>query len=279
MQIRNMTVLDLGAGLRLNEIAGWNQTAADWRRFLEASPTGCFVAEADGQVRGTVTTIPFEDRFAWIGMVLVDPQYRGKGFGTRLLQKAIEYLEAVKIPSIKLDATSQGKPLYEKLGFVTEYEIERWSLRRSIQKSEVPEFSASELPASLMEWDRDAFGADRSALLQSLHVDAPKFTQALYNEDRLRAYALGRRGSFADHLGPWIADEEESARKVLERFLAASNRETLIVDCPQSNVMVGSLLKSSGFNVARNLTRMYRGVNHNPGRPQFVCAITGPEFG
>jgi N-acetylglutamate synthase-like GNAT family acetyltransferase len=77
-----MTKLDLPAGVRLNQIAGWNQTASDWERFLEVSPEGCFVAELNGQVCGTVTTISFQSRFAWIGMVLVDPQCRGRGMGT-----------------------------------------------------------------------------------------------------------------------------------------------------------------------------------------------------
>ncbi len=130
-RLRQMTARDLPAGMRLKEIAGWNQTRGDWERFLLASPQGCFVAEADGEVVGTAATISYEGRFAWIGMVLVDPARRGQGIGTKLLEKAIEYLDGCGIPSMKLDATPQGKPLYEKLGFVTEYEIERWQLQRT----------------------------------------------------------------------------------------------------------------------------------------------------
>jgi GNAT superfamily N-acetyltransferase len=125
-----MTRQDIPAGIRLKELAGWNQTAADWNYFLAASPEGCFVAEVDGHVRGTATTISFENRFAWIGMVLVDPEFRSQCFGTKLLERTIEYLDQQKMPTMKLDATPQGKPLYEKLGFVTEYGIERWILKR-----------------------------------------------------------------------------------------------------------------------------------------------------
>ncbi|MGB8295229.1 MAG: GNAT family N-acetyltransferase, partial [Polyangia bacterium] len=89
-----MTPADVAAGMRLKEIAGWNQTQEDWERFLRASPEGCFVAEWNGQVVGTVTTIVYEGRFAWIGMVLVDPQMRGKGIGTALLEKAIDHLDS-----------------------------------------------------------------------------------------------------------------------------------------------------------------------------------------
>src|SRR5437016_13692847 len=76
MRLRIMTKQDIPAGLRLNTLSGWNQTAVDWDRFLANSPRGCFVMEDDTQVVGTAATISYENRFAWIGMVLVDPEYQ-----------------------------------------------------------------------------------------------------------------------------------------------------------------------------------------------------------
>ena len=130
MRIRVMTEQDIPAGLRLNTLSGWNQTSADWERFLASSPQGCFVMEDGTKVVGTAATICYENRFAWIGMVLVDPEYRKQGIGTQLLNKSIEHLDHSNISTIKLDATPLGKPLYAKLGFVNEFEIERWVLKR-----------------------------------------------------------------------------------------------------------------------------------------------------
>jgi ribosomal protein S18 acetylase RimI-like enzyme len=39
-----------------------------------------------------------------------------RGIGTRLLEAAIKHFDDRKISTIKLDATPQGKPLYEKIG-------------------------------------------------------------------------------------------------------------------------------------------------------------------
>lgn len=280
-----MRKADIPAGMRLKEIAGWNQTASDWERFLEASPQGCFVAEHDGRVCGTATTISFENRVAWIGMVLVDPEYRGQGIGTRLLVRAIEYLNDLQITAIKLDATPQGKPLYEKLQFVAEYEIERWTLRRPASEMAKQSGSGSreplsqELLESIFDADRESFGADRSPLLKSLHGDAPEFTAGIWNAGGIEGYALGRRGSFADHLGPWMARNGTTARSLLETFLARSRREVVVVDSLKSNAAGGELLRSFGFSYSRPLTRMYRGRNDHPGRPDLLCAILGPEFG
>ena len=46
--IRRMTIDDLGLGIKLGGQAGWNQTEADWRRFIELEPEGCFVGELNG---------------------------------------------------------------------------------------------------------------------------------------------------------------------------------------------------------------------------------------
>ena len=292
-QLRTMTAADISAGMRLKEIAGWNQTKEDWERFLQADPEGCFVAEWNGQVVGTVTTIIYENRFAWTGMVLVDPRLRGKGIGTALLLKAIEHLDSKKIPCVKLDATPQGKPIYTRLGFRIEYEIERHSLTReamhpdpvtendgaSIKTNAFVARDAAEQIEALLEMDREIFGADRSALLRSLAGCAPELVTVTHTGNALKGFALGRKGSLADHLGPWAAWDRLAAREVLEGFLLRSQRHVVFVDMVRDNPWAPALLAANGFRFSRSLTRMYRGENAHPGRPEFLCAILGPEFG
>jgi GNAT superfamily N-acetyltransferase len=284
MHLRVMTKQDVPAGLRLKDLAGWNQTAGDWNRFLDASPEGCFVAEENGLVCGTATTISYANRFAWIGMVLVDPEHRKRGIGTQLLKKTIEYLDQQKIPTMKLDATPQGRPLYEKLGFVDEYEIERWILKRPpgtntrTAKSNFTPLTEAQLEL-IFRMDQEVFGVDRSSLLRSLHDETPQFAISDCRNGGQHGYVFGRRGSFADHLGPWMANAKDSAKKLLDEFLVRSSRENLVVDCLKANAMAGELLRAHGFVFSRNLTRMYRGPNAHAGNPASLCAIVGPEFG
>jgi ribosomal protein S18 acetylase RimI-like enzyme len=285
MRLRIMTEADIPAGMRLKEISGWNQTPEDWERFLNVHPNGCFLAEVDSRVVGTAATIPYEGKFAWIGMVLVDPEYRGRGIGTRLLEKAIGFLDEGKIPTMKLDATPLGKPLYEKLGFVTEYEIERLALNRDPEQlSNLEPTNAQHLISSseleiVMARDAELFGADRSGLLKSLHRESPELISALWNAGKLIGYVFGRKGSFADHLGPLMATDAETCQKLVAAFLRGSSREKLIVDCLKSAGFGGDMLRQQGFHYSRTLTRMFRGENRFPGKHGELCAILGPEFG
>jgi len=278
LHLRVMTPDDIPAGMRLKELANWNQNRGDWERFLAASPEGCFVAEADGRVVGTVATIIFEKRFAWVSMALVDPVMRGQGIGTKLLEQSIAHLDGCHIASMKLDATPQGKPIYEKLGFKSEYGIERWMLKRPDASGSVARAEAPELEEALT-LDREVFGADRSGLLRSMAREAPEFVFQTRSGGELTGYAFGRRGSRADQLGPWMARNEASAREILDEFLRRASQKLIFVDVMCDNPWGLPLLRARGFEHSRPFTRMFRGRNDFPGRPDIQVAIMGPEFG
>jgi ribosomal protein S18 acetylase RimI-like enzyme len=277
IRLRLMTSDDIPDAMRLKEIAGWNQTIADWRRFLSVGPQGCFVAEHDGRAIGTVTTIVYENRFAWIAQLLVDPEYRGRGIGTQLLEQAIGYLDSQNLACMKLDATPLGKPLYEKLGFATEYELERWMLKRRVGEQAAQD-KDTRIDA-VLSLDREIFGADRSQLLRSLAEEAPEFALAARRNGAIVGYTFARHGALADQLGPWMANNEDVAAELLDEFLRRSGRELLFVDCMLNNPWALGLVKARGFEFSRPLTRMFRGTNKYPGQPELLCASLGPEFG
>ena len=280
---RALTRTDIPDAMRLKDEAGWNQTPQDWERFISASPLGCFAAEKEGRLVGTTTTITYGGSLAWIGMVLVDSRHRGEGIGTELLDRAIACLLSAGVPTMKLDATPQGKPIYAKRGFLEECRTERWILRRRAVEPGNADRRASDdvpiLPAGVLSLDRESFGADRSGLLLSLAAAAPELVLLNRSRGDLRGYALGRHGSTADHLGPWAASEPDVAGELLDEFLLRATRDIVYVDRACGNPWVRALLQARGFEPSRPLIRMYRGTRGPPGRPGSLCAILGPEFG
>src|SRR5436190_13102708 len=170
-QVRLMTTGDVAAAIELSTAAGWNQMPEDWQMLMELEPHGCLAIEADGQVVSTTTLLGYSQRLAWIGMVLTSANYRGRGFARRLLAAALDRADSLGIETVKLDATDDGKPIYEKFGFKAEQPVERWSRLASAQSHSLePKRSShfSSLSPHLRELDRQAFGTDRSSILQAL---------------------------------------------------------------------------------------------------------------
>src|SRR4030095_5289656 len=124
--LRSMQPGDIDSAMKLSEAEGWNQTEKDWELFLENDGNICLVAESGNMVVGTTTAINYSNQVAWIGMVLVNKEFRGRGISQSLLTRVIEKLERCK--SIKLDATPQGQQVYKKLGFEDEYLIDRMTI-------------------------------------------------------------------------------------------------------------------------------------------------------
>jgi GNAT superfamily N-acetyltransferase len=120
--IRLLTENDLNDAVELSSSAGWNQRADDWSMLMRHAPGGAFGAFADEQLLGTAIGLDY-GTFGWIAMMLVNPEYRGQGFGKQLLEAAMRAIPD-GVP-IRLDATPMGRPLYQRYGFEDEEMLTR----------------------------------------------------------------------------------------------------------------------------------------------------------
>jgi GNAT superfamily N-acetyltransferase len=286
LRLRLMSVADLPFADSVRAQAGWNQTLDDWKRFLAMEPDGCFVAEWNGARAGTATTTIYGTELAWIGMVLVHPDYRRRGIGQALLGRCVEYLRGRGVRCIKLDATPLGKPVYDRLGFKEEWTLTRWERGKPGPRPIVPDSSARNWRAGdarlAHSLDVAAFGVSRQRLLEAL---APQSSGALVVESAsgcIEGYGLIRNGSRAIYLGPVAAGSADIGLRLLEALMARcgeSDEGKIYWDAPDSNAVAVAWARQNGFSPQRTLTRMYLGENTAPGEPQKQFALVGPELG
>jgi predicted N-acetyltransferase YhbS len=263
MTLRPMAHADIAYGLRLCRASNWNQLEDDWRFFLDHG--GAALAEQDGVIAGSVAWLPFGRDFAWLSMMLVDPDQRRAGIGSRLMESALDALRLQ--PCVRLDATPAGEPLYRRFGFNAEYDLARARVAGDSARSpRVRRIESADLPA-IFARDREVFGADRGALLADLWRRAPQF--AWMSEG---AYCFGRPGFRYPQIGPVVADNAGLAREVVGHCAALHEGEGFAIDIPR---------RADGldFSVERPFLRMSLCEPRPHGRPEQVFAITGPEFG
>src|SRR5919107_5481387 len=221
--VRPLVEADIPAAMSLKEAAGWNQTGADWLRLLRLGPRGCFAAALDGRLVGTVTTTAYGRELAWVGMVLVDPSFRRRGIASRLMEAALSHLDGEGVRTVKLDATPDGRHVYERLGFEDELTIERWSGRgrngafskevggESVRGDAACSAIDSARLEGIFELDRAAFGADRARLVEALAAQALAGAFVEGRRGGAGGYVLARAGSAADYVGPLVAHDPSAA--------------------------------------------------------------------
>jgi len=280
--IREMQAGDMESAMKLKDTENWNQTEADWRHLLTRNPQLCLVAEVDGEVVGTVTAANYGNRLAWIGMMLVAQKMRGRGLSKPLLGELLHRLE--DCAAIKLDATPEGRPIYERLGFVMERMIFRlettspalsWTRRRGA----VPERVLPGDLADLVALDRRTYGVDRGPLIQFCLESAPGRCWLVCEGGSIRGFVLGRHGSHSHYIGPLEAENLDIARDLLVVASHSDGPSRLVIDVPADQIDLVEWLVAGGFSRERPLFRMHYRKDPRIGDSARQYAIAGPEFG
>lgn len=256
MKIRPLTEADVVDAMGLVRQVGWNQLPVDWRRLLALAPERCYAGVVGGELVATTTAVTYANSVSWVGMVLVDEEYRRRGYGTEMLQHALEQARPAVQAGVGLDATDEGKPLYRKHGFGDVREITRLCgvLHRDGPVDGVEEFGADRA-ASLASFDAEACGTDRRALLERLFTEPRTVGYVRPGDDGPAGYAILRPGREHWQLGPIVAVRDDALGPLLDAAAARLDGENVIVDS-LANGSAADLLADRGLAPQRRLTRM-----------------------
>ncbi len=286
-EIRALQTTDLEAALGLSTSAGWNQQLADWILLRTIAAGGGFAAAIGPQIVGTALAIDYRG-FTWIAMMLVDPAWRGRGLGARLLQAALQ--TAAPDRPVRLDATEAGRPLYRRYGFQDEAVLTR--LVAPAARPLPPPGNTGVRPrpmtptdlSAIARHDPDLFGGNRTEVLEWAFAQAPAWALIADGRSAPPQYCLGRPGRRFAQIGPVVADNESSAAALVAAALASAEGRPVVVDAFDVRESFTAWLRAAGFRAERPLFRMRTapataaaGVMGSPSPREH--AIFGPDFG
>src|SRR5262249_61822 len=131
----------------------------------------------------------------------------------------------------------------------------------------------------VFEMDHQVFGADRGVMLKWMFDGAPEYSRVIVRGGEIAGYTFGRRGFYFEHLGPVIAEDQDTAKQLVAACLSDQMGRSFILDGARHDREWTRWLESIGFREQRPFIRMFRGENLDPGLPEKQFAILGPEFG
>lgn len=280
--LRRLRIHDVKKAVLLSEAESWNQTIAVWTFLVENPQNACFGVFDSERLIGTVTAIN-HDRISWIGMVLVDESYRGRGIGKTLLSNVIKELRPNQ--SVKLDATPAGKKVYAKLGFREAYEIHRMTAPCvSLKTLNLPKNYGIRSIAhgdidNICAYDAIAFGAKRKKLLEFLLTNNRKKCFLFEKNDKIEGFVLGRTGSNYYHIGPLMASSVKIAELLILKVLQQVASQPILLDILAEKREFVRFLENLGFRQQRYFIRMYQKENLVSELLETQYLIAGPEYG
>lgn len=110
------------SGMGLNDL---DDSEEGIRKFLECNPETCFVAENDGMVIGVIIA-GNDGRRGYIYHTAVNPLFRGRGIGRKLVESAMNALKEAGINKVALvvfGRNKDGNEFWEKMGFTVREDL------------------------------------------------------------------------------------------------------------------------------------------------------------
>lgn len=108
--------VSVNALANLREAVGWNRMENEYKSPLMTSYYHIAVYDG-GKLIGYIDSVSNGVTDAYIQDLMVSPDYQGRGIGTNLMTKMIEYLKEKHIYMISVVYEESLKPFYEQFGF------------------------------------------------------------------------------------------------------------------------------------------------------------------
>lgn len=206
----------------LRQAIGWG--AGGWFLGPMLETSGCVLGlrDGDGRLIGMGATAVFEP-MGFICNMVVRQELQRHGLGGQVFEGLLAWLRARGIERVQLEATDEGKPLYERHGFRTRWESVMATMETQCEPGEEDGIG----PIQPADWpgiaalDRVAYGANRSAFLQALAA-GPHHQEGLRLIEDGRVVAFGFR--YPGRIGPVVAATPAAGEK-LARAIASQAPE------------------------------------------------------
>lgn len=227
---------------------GWNPGLGDAWAFRAADPGGFFVALRDGAPVAAISVVNHSDSFAFLGLYLCRPDWRGQGIGLALWTHALAHAGG---RTVGLDGVAQQQANYARSGFAPAGATLRME-------------GAVDWPGAGVAPDRTRIAAlDRAAT----GVARPAFLGAWCKDTATRRTVMLRSGGFATgracrdgcKVGPVVAPDAASALTLIAAASNGFDQRRVIVDVPDTQPALLAELRKRGFAETFRTARMYRG--------------------
>lgn len=258
-QVRTMRRDELVFAIDLAAQEGWNPGLCDAECFFAADPSGFFIGELAGEAVGCILAVSYAGRYGFVGLYIVRPEFRGRGYGRQLWQAGLARLRG---HNVGLDGVVARQGSYARSGFHLAYRNIRYRgqaepapIHPTIRPAATVAFDA------ISDFDRHIFPERRDAFLHPWLAQPMAGAYAALDGDRLTGYTVVRRCREGWKIGPLAADDAIVARRLYDAAAAhAPRHEALFIDVSEANPGAKPFLSALALTPVFETARMYTGA-------------------
>ena len=252
--VRKMTRAEIDLAIDLAAKEGWNPGLHDASCFFATDPNGFFVGLLDGEPIGCISTVAYDHNFGFLGLYIVRPEFRGKGFGIQIWNHGMAYLGS---RNIGLDGVVAQQNNYKKSGFKLAYRNIRYEgIANGKTFAGVTELAKIPL-ADLVAYDQNFFPAQRREFLQRWIKQPEGLALGLLQNQKLIGYGVIRACRNGFKIGPLFAENHSDAETLFQALTAPITGKPFYLDVPEVNPEAVALASRHNMKVVFETARMY----------------------
>jgi len=258
-----MSAEDLEFAVSLTDTMEWSMTEDDFKFSMKIEPEGCFVLFSGAERVGIITSVSY-GKLGWLGDLIVDKYHRGRGAGSLLAKKVIEYLKGRGVQTIGLYAYMDKIPFYTRLGFKNDREFVTLSGKNSCRVASASEgvrgAAKTEIP-KIIELDSRCFGSSRTKVLKSILQGAESLCLVIARDDGLNGYAIASVYDDTAEVGPFGCHRSHAVSSVhlLKALLARLGNVHVSMCAPKDESAILHAASGCGLAEGFHVARMFHG--------------------
>lgn len=265
-QIRVMRRDELDLAIEWAGNEGWNPGLNDAHCYYQADPQGFLIGELDGIQIACISAMKYSNDFGFIGFYIIEPDYRGQGYGVQIWQAAVNYLSGC---NIGLDGVVTQQANYKKSGFKLAYAnvryqgvVEILNERVGFNKNECSNNQIkplNQLPfEQVAEFEGDFFPTARHAFLRQWVAQTNSLAFAYVNDGELLGYGVMRQCLEGYKVAPLFANTLAVATDLMAALIAnLPVGSEYFLDVPECQHNAVLLTKTFSMDAVFETARMY----------------------
>ena len=238
---------------------GWNPGLNDATVFHAADPEGFLIGLLDDEPISSISVVRFGARFAFLGFYIVKPEHRGHGYGLRLWNEGMKFLDGrdVGLDGVPAQEDNYARWCFRLADRNTRYAGTTAGIADPGDARVVP--LADGAAADLLAYDDALMPAPRHAFMRAWVTQPGATALGFVEGERLAGYTVVRPCRAGYKFGPLFADDAPTADAL---FRAAAARlptgATVYLDAPGANPAAHDLARRYGMTPGFQTARMPR---------------------
>lgn len=267
LSVQIMTIDKLRIVMHWAAQEGWNPGKYEIEALHQADPTGYRLLCAGDEPIAALAGVKHSANFAFLGLYIVKPEYRGKGYGKLLWDFTLNTLK--NCGTIGLNGVMNQVAIYANSEFKPATLNARWRgkapkkllnemLGNRPQKKVI--LTTEAFLTNVVDYDTKIFSTQRTALLAKWLIMPKSHALFAVENGMLKGYGVISVTTEGYKIAPLFADDEEIAERLYVALCQYVEPNAFIyLDTNENNPSAAALTRRLGLEKTFETLRMYKG--------------------